>query len=241
MTWVFVGIETPNQESLRETKKRQNLGIDLLQQVREFLSHGISVTGGMMLGFDHDGPDIFARQLEFAMASPIPIFSVGALVAPAATPLYTRIQQAGRLVGGGSEVAASPFDTNIVPARMSREELLEGLRWLCLEIYRPANFGRRVLQMIEALRPAPNAECGTPAPPRAIEREALIVMQRLMDEGDEERRMMLSVLRAMQAKPGSEKLVLAALYRYTQVRCLYASAGFARCAAGAGLQLLNTP
>jgi radical SAM superfamily enzyme YgiQ (UPF0313 family) len=87
VTWVFVGIETPNQESLRESKKRQNVGVDLLAQVQAFLDHGISVTAGMIVGFDQDGPDIYERQFDFAMASPIPIFSVGALVAPAATPL----------------------------------------------------------------------------------------------------------------------------------------------------------
>jgi hypothetical protein len=35
---VFIGIETPNQESLRETKKRQNIGINLIDQVKVFFS-----------------------------------------------------------------------------------------------------------------------------------------------------------------------------------------------------------
>jgi radical SAM superfamily enzyme YgiQ (UPF0313 family) len=105
MRHVYVGIETPNEESLRETKKRQNVGVDLLAQARRFVEHGISVTAGMIIGFDHDGPDIFARQLEFAMASPIPVFSVGALVAPAATPLHARMKAMGRLVPDRAELA----------------------------------------------------------------------------------------------------------------------------------------
>lgn len=101
LTWVFIGIETPNEESLRESRKRQNVGVDLVSQVQRFLDHGIAVAAGMIVGFDHDGPDIFERQFEFAMSSPIAIFSLGALVAPAATPLYDRMASSGRLVEGG--------------------------------------------------------------------------------------------------------------------------------------------
>jgi radical SAM superfamily enzyme YgiQ (UPF0313 family) len=221
---VFIGIETPNQDSLKESRKRQNFGVDLLAQVRKFLQHGISVTGGMIVGFDHDGPDIFDRQFEFAMESPIPIFSLGALVAPAATPLYERMRTAGRLVPEGPEVAASPWDTNIVPLRMSRQELLEGLRWLCHELYKPANFERRVLQMIDALPSSPSVpEAGPAALTRRIESEAMLVIKRVTEQGPEERRMMASLVKKMQKKPSTRRPVLQALLRYAQVRYLYES------------------
>ena len=70
-----------------------------------FLDHGIAVTAGMIVGFDHDGYDIFQRQYDFAMANPVPIFTLGALVAPVSTPLYDRMEKAGRLVKDGSENA----------------------------------------------------------------------------------------------------------------------------------------
>ena len=89
LTRVFIGIETPNEDSLRETGKRQNVGVDLVGQVEAFLAHGISVIGGMIVGFDHDGPDIFQRQLDFAMATPIPIFTLGALWLPPPPPSTT--------------------------------------------------------------------------------------------------------------------------------------------------------
>jgi hypothetical protein len=160
------------------------------------------------------------------MASPIPIFSLGALVAPAATPLYQRLEAAGRLLPGGSEVAASPWNTNIIPAGMTRETLFEGLRWLCAELYAPANFGRRLLRMIEMLPPAPDEPAGAPAPPRPLEAEALIIIEQLMSAGTEERRLLVSVLKAIHDKPWCGKLAMAALFRYAQVRCLYACGGF---------------
>ena len=54
---VFIGIETPNLESLRETGKRQNLKIDIVGEVQKLVDRGISVMGGMIVGFDHDGPE----------------------------------------------------------------------------------------------------------------------------------------------------------------------------------------
>lgn len=223
---VFIGLETPNQDSLKETRKRQNLGVDLLGQVHKFVHHGISVSGGMIVGFDHDGPDIFARQFEFAMASPIPIFSLGALVAPAATPLYDRMRAEGRLIQGGPEVAAFPWDTNIVPARMTRQELLRGLRWLGHELYKPENFACRVLQMIDALPSAPaTPEPNTASLRRPIETEVMLVIKRVAEQGPEERQMMDTLIEKMRKKPSARRPVLQALFRYAQVRYLYQSEG----------------
>lgn len=144
----YVGIETPNEESLKETKKRQNTKIDLLEEVQRFVDHGIMVSAGMIVGFDHDGPDIFRRQYEFAMSSPIANITVAVLVAPEATPLHARMEKAGRL-RVGPEAATSPVDTNIVPMGMTRSQLMNGVRWLAKELYRPAAFGERLVRFIE--------------------------------------------------------------------------------------------
>ena len=223
---VFIGIETPNQDSLREAKKRQNVGIDLIRQVQVFLQCGISVMGGMIVGFDHDDQDIFERQYEFAMASPIPLFTLGALVAPAATPLFARMKEEGRLIAGGPEVASSPFDTNMVPSRMTRIEMLEGLHWLWKQLYHPDNFARRVLRMIDCLGPVRGprgAELKLARVPRAIETEAHMVIQKLRDSGSSEHRMVATIIRAMREKPNSRRQVTEALYRYAQTRCLHNS------------------
>jgi hypothetical protein len=224
LSWVFIGIETPNEASLRECKKRQNVGVDLLDQIRAFLAHGIAVTAGMIVGFDHDGPDIFERQFEFAMASPVPIFSLGALVAPFATPLFRRLQQEGRLIEGGSEVAATPWDTNIVPARLSRAELISGLRWLCGELYRPENFGKRVLQMIDCLGTPQGDDAPSSRMRRPIESEAMVVVKSIGACGENERRMLRNVLRATSMRPHTRPAVMTALFRYAQVLCLHAAA-----------------
>ena len=104
---MFIGIETPNELSLKETKKRQNLGIDLGEYIRSFVAYGISVIGGMIVGFDSDTTDIFERQYEFGMSLPVPVFTLGALVAPMTTPLYSRLQSTKRLMPESDE-SSSP-------------------------------------------------------------------------------------------------------------------------------------
>jgi radical SAM superfamily enzyme YgiQ (UPF0313 family) len=99
---VFIGIESPNAESLAEARKRQNLRIDLCAEIKKVVSAGIMVTGGMIVGFDHDGPDIFAAQAAFIAELPVPLVQIGLLVAPFSTPLYARIQEEGRLIGDGN-------------------------------------------------------------------------------------------------------------------------------------------
>jgi hypothetical protein len=151
LTHVFIGIETPNEVSLREAKKRQNLKRNLLDEIQRIVNYGISVDCGMIVGFDNDEVDIFRRQYEFAMATAVPIFSLGALVAPAATPLHARLAKAGRLVEDGAEIAATPWSTNVIPNKMTREELFEGIRWLCNSIYHPAAFEQRMSKLVDTL------------------------------------------------------------------------------------------
>ena len=62
---VFVGIESPDEEALRETKKYQNMRGNLLDRVRRIQDVGLEVYAGMIVGFDHDDVRIFERQYEF--------------------------------------------------------------------------------------------------------------------------------------------------------------------------------
>jgi radical SAM superfamily enzyme YgiQ (UPF0313 family) len=216
---VFIGIETPNEESLREVHKRQNVGVNLQAQIQRFLHHGISVTGGMMVGFDADGPDIFERQRDFAMSTPIPIFTTSVLVAPNATPLYSRLEQAGRLTSGAQGADMNVWQTNIIPARMTQAELLEGTRWLVNEIYRPEAFGKRVLTMIESLgQPDSLPSAPRQRTLRPVEADSLTLLLRLQQLGRAEAAMVSTVTRMAAKKPLASAAVMNALFRYAQIR-----------------------
>jgi radical SAM superfamily enzyme YgiQ (UPF0313 family) len=224
---VFIGIETPNQSSLKETKKRQNVGIDLVEYIQRFLDHGISVIGGMIVGFDSDGPDIFKRQFEFAMSTPIPIFTLGALVAPEATPLFDRMVKEGRLISEGSEAAAMPWSTNIIPRQMTREQLFEGIRWLCNSLYHPAAFADRVSSFIDRLgkRVGPDKKNYTGLS-SSIGVDAVRVIAKLLSSDRPEDKILSSVIAKASTKPEAKAYLKMALIQYAQIRYMYEQGSF---------------
>jgi radical SAM superfamily enzyme YgiQ (UPF0313 family) len=225
LTHLFIGIETINDDSLREAKKRQNLRVNLADQVQRILDNGICVSGGMIVGFDADDVAVFDRQYEFVMAAAIPIFSVGALVAPAATPLHRRMQEANRLVEDGSEVAAMPWNTNIVPGGMSRDELLRGLRWLCNRIYQPSSFGERMVHLIQRLGPRRDPRFLRGGAQRRefrpVDAHSLKLLGRLLASGAEEQQMYRRIQKAIAAQPAAAGLVMPMLIQYMQIRYMY--------------------
>jgi radical SAM superfamily enzyme YgiQ (UPF0313 family) len=130
---VFVGIESPNEESLRETKKYQNVrkGGTSIERVHAIQNAGLDVWCGMILGFDHDDNTIFAAQREYLKEARVLHAMVGMLSAIPKTPLHARLAAEGRL----DEEHEAEFGTNVIPVRMSREELRDGYLQLMRDLY----------------------------------------------------------------------------------------------------------
>ncbi len=137
---VYVGIESTNEESLRETKKLQNLHgrRTLLERVHAIQNAGLDVWCGMIVGFDHDDASVFASHREFVRRARIAHAMVSMLSAIPKTPLYARLAGEGRL---GEE--ESEFGTNVIPIRMSREELRDGFVQLMQDLYEPNAYFQR--------------------------------------------------------------------------------------------------
>lgn len=215
---LFVGIETINEASLRETSKPQNLLQPVADAVDAIVRRGIAVQAGIIVGFDHDDPGIFERLFDFFQASPLPDLAIGSLVAPQATPLYDRLGREGRLLGEAWNVAAnSPFATNIQPRGMTRDQLLRGLEWLCDETYRAVHFERRMLNFIERF-----GESAVGVRHLRVDNDRMRIFRRAITliraDGPEGAAMLTRVLRAATAKPATLPSVVAFLCRYAQFR-----------------------
>jgi radical SAM superfamily enzyme YgiQ (UPF0313 family) len=144
---VFVGIETPNEAALRETKKTQNLrvrGGTMLDKVHRIQEAGMEVWCGIIVGFDSDDARIFAAQREFLRESRIVNVMVNMLVAIPRTPLYKRLAGEGRLDTSGDPADFGAFGTNVIPLRIGRRELREGYRELMRDLNAPAAFFGRL-------------------------------------------------------------------------------------------------
>ena len=148
---VFVGIETPFEDSLAECNKHQNLKRDLVGSVKRIQRAGIQVQGGFIVGFDSDPPSIFQRQIDFIQRSGIVAAMVGLLQAPNGTRLYDRLKGEGRILGELSGDNVSGL-TNIVP-KMGLDQLREGYRWLLKQLYSPKLYYERVRTLLEEYEP----------------------------------------------------------------------------------------
>ncbi len=149
---VFVGIETPNEESLIECSKTQNKGRDLIECVKRLQRAGLQVQGGFIVGFDNDSPSIFQQQIDFIQKSGIVTAMVGLLQAPPGTRLFERLKHEGRLV---NEMTGDNADgsTNIIP-KMGFDILREGYRKILNQIYTPQLYYERVLTFLREYQPS---------------------------------------------------------------------------------------
>jgi hypothetical protein len=226
---VFIGLETINEDSLRESQKRQNLGLDMAAQIQRFLDHHIMVISGMIIGFDADGPGIFDQQRHFVQSAPIPIFSLGALIAPNGTPLHDRMVRDGRLlpVQRHNLSTATPWHTNIIPNLMSRDDLLDDVQTLAEQIYHPDAFGERMLHMLRKLGPyqGPQLSASQAASVQqtGLMRETAALVRALASSGPEEKAMVGRIGRyVLDHRPETLPLVQTCLRFYAQIRHVYA-------------------
>ncbi|HMN18071.1 MAG: B12-binding domain-containing radical SAM protein [Ignavibacteriales bacterium] len=139
---IFVGIETPNNESLNECGKKQNLKRDLIQSVNRLQKNGMLVSGGFIVGFDNDTENIFDDQIDFIQRSGIPNAMVGLLNAPTGTKLYNRMRDEGRLLDmfSGNNMDAS---INFIP-KMNYKNLIQGYSRLLNTIYSQEEYYNRL-------------------------------------------------------------------------------------------------
>jgi radical SAM superfamily enzyme YgiQ (UPF0313 family) len=138
---VFVGIESPDEEALRETKKFQNVRGSLVERVHTIQNHGLEVYAGMIVGFDSDDETVFDRQYEFLRQARIVSAMAGMLSAIPKTPLYDRLEAEGRL--DNSAIDDPDIATNIIPLLMTRETLRDG--WLSMmdRLYQAGHYFER--------------------------------------------------------------------------------------------------
>jgi len=146
---VFIGIETPNEDSLAECDKFQNKNRDLVACVKKIQRVGLEVQAGFIVGFDSDPPSIFERLISFIQKSGIVTAMVGLLNAPRGTRLYQRLVKEGRLLKGFSG-NNTDLSINFIP-KMSHQMLINGYRKVLHTIYSPKYYHERILTLLRNL------------------------------------------------------------------------------------------
>jgi radical SAM superfamily enzyme YgiQ (UPF0313 family) len=148
---VFIGIESPNEDSLAECNKFTNKNRDLVASVKKIQSFGMEVQGGFILGFDNDPLSIFRTQINFIQNSGIVTAMVGLLNAPRGTSLYQRLSSENRLT---KESTGDNTDCsiNFIP-RMNYDTLIDGYRHVLHSIYAPKQYYERIRTFLKEYKP----------------------------------------------------------------------------------------
>ena len=152
---VFLGIETPDEETLSAINKHQNLRVNVFESIKTIQEKGIEVTSGFIVGFDTDTDDIFDRQIEFIQRAGIPMAMIGILTALPGTKLFRRLESEGRLLDESSGNNTNKLELNFAPV-MNKSKLIAGYRMVLREIYTPKKYFERTLTLMSRV---PSNDC----------------------------------------------------------------------------------
>jgi radical SAM superfamily enzyme YgiQ (UPF0313 family) len=157
---VFIGVESPKEESLLSTNKVQNLrGGEIGEQIRKILSYGIGIRAGLIVGFDGDDQRIFEQQYRFIQDACLTSFGVFMLKAPVGTKLWQRMMREKRVVDmvpNRRRLGHPRSYTNIIPKQLTRIELYEGFRWLLERAYTWESFAERICGFVSLTKRQPS-------------------------------------------------------------------------------------
>lgn len=148
---VFVGIETPHEQSLAECGKFQNRNRDLIDSVRNIQKSGLEVQGGFIVGFDNDPPTIFDTQIKFIQKSGVATAMIGILMALPRTQLYERLKTEHRLLKE-STGNNTDLSINFIPT-MDYDLLISGYKKVISTLYAPKHYYERVRTFMRQYTP----------------------------------------------------------------------------------------
>jgi radical SAM superfamily enzyme YgiQ (UPF0313 family) len=150
---VFLGIETPDEDSLEVTKKFQNTRDPLSESIEKITRSGLRVMAGFIIGFDGEKTGAGQRIVDFVETTSIPTAFFSMLQALPDTALWHRLEKEGRLRGKSANVNQTTL-LNFVPTRPVEEiaqEYIDGF----MQLYNPVKFLNRTYRHYRILGTAP--------------------------------------------------------------------------------------
>jgi hypothetical protein len=148
--YVFLGIETPENDTLKLNKKIQNVNKPIEDAVRKLLSYGIMSNGGYIIGFDSESRQIADNMIDSIQKSAICMAMISLLYALPNTQLTRRLASEGRLFQqasrsiGESDIDQTTSGLNFITL-ISRTEILKNFIRVINAIYKPSNYYKRVV------------------------------------------------------------------------------------------------
>ena len=157
---LMIGVESINADSLKDMNKKQNMGVSAVDAIKKIQSYGMAVLVHMIIGADSDGKDVFDNTAQFVQDADIVFHICHPLAAPPGTKMWYDYKRNGRLITVEHVEAHDKMDilTNIIPAQMSRIELMEGLANYWEHVYTHEKFFERAMGFINGITYKPKVK-----------------------------------------------------------------------------------
>jgi radical SAM superfamily enzyme YgiQ (UPF0313 family) len=141
-TGVFVGFESLSEQNLLDARKRTPAPVDYARRVALLHRYGIQVNGSFVLGFDHDGPEVFERTVEWIQENRLECATFHILTPYPGTPLFRQFEAEGRLLHRNWDLYDTAH-TVFRPKCMTPEQLNEGYAWCYEALFSHGSIWRR--------------------------------------------------------------------------------------------------
>ncbi len=200
---VMIGIESVNEQSLKDYNKQQNLRFPIREAVHKIQSYGIVVLAHMIIGADSDETTVFKKTADFITDANIVHHLCHPLAAPPGTKMWYELKREGRIIHTDNEEIADKLDiiSNIIPKQMTRVELFEGLADYWESIYDPEKFTQRALTFINGVQYKPKIRESGLSDLWTLRKMLWRVFTFFMyDAGKEHKKAFFTILRATQKK-----------------------------------------
>ena len=218
---VFVGIESPDTETLNQMKKKQNTRRNIAESVHRIYAHGMFVTAGFIVGFDSEKGSVADPMIELIEEAAIPVSMVGLLYALSSTQLGRRLTTEGRLhpghdvqvTGDGDQCTAGlNFDT-----LRPRAEVLDDYRRVLQSVYDPVAFAGR-LKRLSALLDRSKGRRDPPAGDIKLKAGALATVHKIISQMPEVREIFWETFTSCAAKnPSSVRFLILMMAIYLHI------------------------
>lgn len=139
---VFIGFESLSNANITDAGKRSPRTEDYARRVALLHENGIQVNGSFVLGFDHDGPDVFVQTADWIEANRLECATFHILTPYPGTPLFRELEAQGRLLHRDWD----DYDTSHVvfrPRGMTVDELADGYAWCYRRLFSHASIWKR--------------------------------------------------------------------------------------------------
>jgi radical SAM superfamily enzyme YgiQ (UPF0313 family) len=153
---IFVGIESPDPETLVHMRKKQNTRRSIAESIHKIYRHGMFVTAGFIVGFDSEKESIAEQMVALIEECAIPVCMVGLLYALPNTQLTRRLAREGRLHEGHDVMREDRagdqcmIGINFEPAR-PLSDVLSDYKRIIERVYEPTVYARRLERLISML------------------------------------------------------------------------------------------